>query len=296
MALPIEFLALTHIRQLEEIRNSKVLIVAASHLEIEMLPMLYEQLKKIGKVERLDVVIQCRGGVINGARRIALLLREFTKHLGFIVPHYCESSSTILTLAADEIIAGDLAIFSPIDPHLNGSNGAGDEAVSTFSSMDIKMFGAMCETWFDCDAQEAKKESLALLCNSIFPPSLTAFYRSTLELEQIAEELLLSTSSARNQTARKKIIEQLMFAYHSHNYAITAQELTEIGLNVRRDSRVEELGWAISKTLQKLIGGSLRGHVDEPWNDVLLASTEGVVIRQKKNDGFMPLWSNGIIL
>ncbi|MEW6731012.1 MAG: hypothetical protein AB1489_06725 [Acidobacteriota bacterium] len=290
MPQPIIFPAQNHIRKLEALRNSRVLVFAASHLEIEILPALYEQLCEISRVERLDVVIQCRGGVVNGARRIILLLRQFTDHLGLIVPHYCESSSTILSLAANEIVAGELAIFSPIDPHLNGSSGSGDNAVSTFSCLDIKMFGKMSQDWFGIHSDEARIESLSLLCQSIFPPALTAFYRTALELEQIGTELLKYQLPEQSEEYRQQIIRQLMYGYHSHNYAITRDEMAALGLKLRRDPETEQLAWEMSRMLHTIVGGGLRQSLEEPWYDVLLASRDSVKVRQKQNDGFVPQW------
>ncbi|MGH8052063.1 MAG: SDH family Clp fold serine proteinase [Arenimonas sp.] len=290
MPQQLGFTALEKIKELEALRNSRVLVFAASHLEIEILPVLYEQLLEIGKVERLDVVLQGRGGVVNGARRIALLLRQFTDHLGFIIPHYCESSCTILALAADEIVAGDLAIFSPIDPHLHGSVGAEGE-VSAFSCLDIKLFSEMSADWFGVSSEEARLQSLSILCNSIFPPTLTGFYRTTLELKQIGEELLKFQLPEKSNEFRQAIITKLMFGYHSHNYAITGHQMEEIGLNIRRDHEVEKLAWDISKVLQGMVGGGLRQSADEPWNDVLLVCSDSMKIRQKRNDGFIPSWT-----
>jgi hypothetical protein len=284
----LDFPALIQIKKLEALRSSRVLIMAATHLEIEILPMLYEQLREIGKVERLDVILQCRGGVVNGARRIALLLRQFTDQLCFIVPHYCESSCTILTLAANEIIAGDLAIFSPVDPHLHGGDGQND--VSTFSCMDIKSFGQMSKDWFGISSDDVRMQSLSLLCNSIFPPTLTAFYRTTLELQQIGEELLMYQLPEKSEEFRRGIINKLMFGYHSHNYAITRFEMEAIGLNLRREPEVEQLAWEVSKVLQAMVGRGLGQSDDDSWNDVLLASTDSMKVRQKQVGGFIPRW------
>ena len=75
--------------ELELYRNSRVLVLSASQLDMGLLPKLYEQLLAIGQTKRLDVVLQCHGGEVNAARRIALLLRQFTAHLTVIVPYYC---------------------------------------------------------------------------------------------------------------------------------------------------------------------------------------------------------------
>ena len=274
-----------HLRALELARDSRAIVLAASHLDMELLPALYELCQGIGRVPRLDVVLHGRGGIVNAARRIALVLRQHARHLSFIVPFHCESAATLLTLGADEIIAGDLALFSPIDPQLDGAEGG------ALSSLDIKRFGDMARQWFGVDASEARQQSLALLCGSIFPPSLTAFYRTTLELAQIGEELLAWQLPDAKQEARRAIVEQLVNGYHSHNYALTREELAGLGLTMARDAQAERLGWLISTQLQASIGGALRSAPDQPWNDALLASRDGVQLRCQRPGGFAPLWS-----
>lgn len=284
-----QFRALEHIAAIEALRDSRVLVMAASTLEIELLPALYEQCRAIGHTRRLDVVLQSRGGVVNGARRLALLLRQFTHHLGFIVPHYCESSATLMVLAADEIIAGDLAIFSPIDPQLHGGTGA-DGGDSMVSCLDIRRFGDMGRDWFGAESAQAQEQALSLLCGSIFPPALTAFYRSAQEVEQIAGELLRHQLPGHDDARRKAAVQQLMYGYHSHNYAITGGELERMGLNVRRNEAVEEHAWRISQALHGVVGRGACETPDEPWNDALLATRDGVRVRSKRSGGFVSPW------
>jgi len=276
------------IKQIETLRDSKVLVFAASHLELELLPNLYEQLKQIGKVDKLDVVIHCRGGEVNAARRIALLLRDFCQQLSFIVPYYCQSSGTILTLAADEILAGELAMFSPIDPHLHGGSAA--EEASSISCQDIRMMGEMSQDWFGVDANEARQQSLALLCESIFPPTLTAFYRTTLELQTIAEQLLQFQHPDKTVDERIAIIDKLLFGYHSHDYGITSQEMSALGLNCLHDEQVMRSAWQISQQIQQTVGGGLRNDRSEPWTDVLFACSQSYRYRRKQADEFNPTW------
>ncbi|ACV26981.1 SDH family Clp fold serine proteinase [Kangiella koreensis] len=281
------FNSISQMKRIETIRQSKLLVLACSNLDQEIIPKLYSHLKLIGHVKHLDVLIHSRGGVVNAARRIALLLRKFTDKLSFIVPYYCESSGTILALSADEIISGDMAIFSPIDPHLSGSSGGGGE--STLSFLDIKQFGDMCERWFGVDAAKANEEQVSLLCNSIFPPTLTAFYRITQEAEQIADELL--SNQLTNVGIRKKVIGKLMHGYNSHHYAITTDEMYDMGLNIIRDGEVEDLAWVISEEIQATVGGSLRHSVDDPWVDTMILSSEKGYVRYNQPDGLAPRWN-----
>lgn len=274
-----------YIRQLESLRQSRVLVLAASHLDIELLPALFDQCTDIGRCARLDVVLHGRGGVVNAARRIALLLRRHTEHLAFIVPFHCQSSATLLTLCADEIIAGELAQFSPIDPQLNGADG------SAFSGLDIQHFGAMAETWFGLEPAQTRAESLALLCQSVFPPSLTAFYRTTLELAQIGEELLAWQLPGQDAQFRRQIVATLMSGYHSHNYALDGADLEKLGLRVRRNDQVEQAAWQVSKLVQASVGGALRNAPDEAYNDALFATRDSVMVRRKRPGGMGADWS-----
>lgn len=276
------------IKQIEALRESKVLVFAASHLELELLPNLYEQLTGYGKVEKLDVVLHCRGGEVNAARRIALLLRDFCEQLSFIVPYYCQSSGTVLTLAADEIIAGELAIFSPIDPHLYGESAS--ENASSISCQDIRVIGQMSQDWFGIDAEEAKQQSLALLCDNIFPPTLTAFYRTTLELQAIAEQLLQYQLPELGSEDRLAMIKQLLYGYHSHTYAITAAEMKSIGFKCQNHEQVLKLAWKISQQIQQTVGGGLRTASSDPWHDAWLVSSLGQQLRCRQSEQFMPQW------
>jgi hypothetical protein len=277
---------LEHIGTLERMRGSTVLVLAASHLDLELLPALYEHCRAFGRVKRLDVVLHGRGGIVNAARRIALLLRSHAEHLSFIVPFHCQSAATLLTFCADEIVAGELALFSPIDPQLGGADG------SSFSGLDIKLFGDMAAKWFGLDGEQARTESLALLCNSIFPPSLTAFYRTSLEIEQIAHELLATRRDAAGSDDAH-LVRQLMAGYHSHNYAVTGAELAALGLPVRHDAAVEEPAWEISTLLQAAIGGAQRASEEAPWHDALLATRAGVRLRRRHAALLAPEWVDG---
>lgn len=67
---------LPFIEAIEQARSSTALVLGASSMDTELLPALYETLGEIGRVERLDVVLHCRGGMVSGARRVALLLHE----------------------------------------------------------------------------------------------------------------------------------------------------------------------------------------------------------------------------
>ncbi len=277
---------------LERARTGRVLILAASVLDSEILPHLYEVLREIGKTERLDVVLYGRGGEINAARRIALLFHEFTENLCFLVPYHCQSSYTVLTLSGHEVIASDLATFSPIDPRLNTIEGNNADNIQELDSENVRLFSEMCQNWFDLDIQqeEIRMQLLASVASSIFPTTLTSLYRSTLELKSIAAELLKFQLPNESDQHRNDIINRFLFGYHSHSYAITRADLIQIGLKVARNETVEALAWQVAKKLNAVIGGGVRQTPQDPRNDVLLATSSHVYVRQRHIDVISPIW------
>lgn len=280
----------SQIKAIEKSRQSKVLLFACSNVEIDLLPTVYETLNEIGHTERLELVLYCRGGVVNAARRFMLLLHEFTDQLSVLVPHHCESSGTIMTLGAHEVIAGPLALFSPIDPLLSAVSSQEDGAPGAISAQDIRLFGEMARNWFRLDERDACVQSLSMLAGSIFPTTLTSFYRSTMELQEISEQLLAFQLPEESTENRSKIIDQLLFGYHSHGYFLTGEELKQIGLKVRRSPEIESLIWSLAKWISNVVGGGLRKSPDDSWNDTLIATADVIRIRQRQPKSISPNW------
>jgi hypothetical protein len=276
--------------ELEAKGQGRVIVFGATNLDIDLLPPLYETLRGIGRADRLDVVVFCRGGSVNAARRIALLLHEFTDRLRFIVPHYCESAATLMVLAAREIVAGPLAVFSPTDPHLTSAEGGRDGSPSALSSQDIRLFRQMSQDWFGMDQQQAQERALSLLCESIFPTTLTSLYRCTREVQSISNELLALHLPDSATAQRAKIADTLLFDFHSHTYALTRDDLARIGLPVARDTDIEAAAWEIACHVRARIGAGSRQSLEGDWYDALLATRDSGMRRRRSHDAIASVW------
>ncbi len=143
----------------------------------------------------------------------------------------------------------------------------------------IRLFSKMSADWFGVSARDVGGELLASLVNSIFPTTLTSLYRSTLELQAIAGELLAYQLPDETPQHRSAIIETLLFGFHSHAYALTGTNLAEMGLAVTRDRQLEHDSWAIARTLEATLGGAVRRSACDPRSDVLLATRYMTVMR-----------------
>lgn len=86
-----------------------------------------DQLSNIGS-EDIDVIIETPGGVAEVVEDFVKLIRKHHKHLGIIVPGTAKSAGTIFTMAADEILMGELSSVGPIDAQIfsNGKRFSAD--------------------------------------------------------------------------------------------------------------------------------------------------------------------------
>jgi hypothetical protein len=277
------------LREIEAHGGGPALAFAASRLDIDLLSSLYEVLRGIGRVPRLQVVVQCRGGETNAARRIALLLHEFADEVVFVVPHFCESAGTVMALGAHRIVAGPLSIFSPIDPHLSAE--AGGRGPSSMSVQDLRQFWRMARDWFDLDEAAARAFALQALGQSIFPTTLTSFHRCALEVQAMGEELLALHMGDRPADARAAIVDTLLHGFHSHTHALTRDDLRRIGLPVASDPVLEEAAWALVRDLRGHVGPDTRGDEESPWFDAALVTATQAVRRQRDFQVPAPRWS-----
>lgn len=282
------------IADIETRRDSRVVVLAASHLDLDLLPTLCDAIAAIGSAPRLDVVLRIRGGAVDAARRIASLLAGATDRLGAIVPDRCQSAGTILVLAAHEIVAGPCAIFSPVDPALQELSAADSSGgPGSISTEDIRRLPEVLREWFGRSEQQADAEAIAALNGAIFPPTLTAFYRATREVETICHELLRERLGANSTAIAEGIVTRLMHGYHSHGFPLSGKDLADLGLPITRDEAVEAAAWRIAGTLRDSIGGAAREDERDDWFDACIATRETCLLRRTGPKRMMPRWEAG---
>ena len=217
--------------ELEHLRGNRVLLYAGL-INDDCLPVLYEYLRSRGRVERLDLVLSTIGGAPTAARRLALLLRDYTKHLTILVPHRARSAGTLLCLGADELVLGPMAELGPLDAQVGSAGQPPPDAPGVISVQDIRAFRQMAEEWFGVDRDEDRLQVLALLAQRVFPASLSAFYRFDRMVRQIAEELLNYQLPDADREPRQRIIDQLVGGYQAHDYVLSRADASRLGLRV----------------------------------------------------------------
>lgn len=280
------------IATIEANRDSRVVVLAASNLDLELLPMLFETLHATGDVPRLDVLLHVRGGAIDAARRIGLLLASASEQLGVIVPFYCQSAGTIVALAAQEIVAGPLAIFSPIDPQLQAAVGDG---IGALSSEDIRRYPEMARAWFDQEGPQAASEAFTALSHALFPPTLTAFYRADEEVAIICRELLALHMEGERARLIEPLVAKLMHGFPSHTFPLSGHDLAALGLPIARHGATEASAEVISRMLRSSVGGGARAGEQDDWFDACIATRDSCQLRRIGPGLMMPVWESGRI-
>lgn len=281
-----------YLEEIEQLRSGRVLIIAATVLDLDLLPIVHDRLREIGRAERLDVLLYCRGGRIGAARRIAMLLNGFTDHLAFLIPDRCESAGTILALSGREIVAGPAAVFTPVDPQLEAES-PGARQPAAMGAEDVRLFGEMAERWFGVAADEAGAGALSILSANIFPTTLSAFYRATLEAESVCAELLALGSPEASPEARAATVSALLRGYHSHSFPLAPCDLGRLGLPVVAGPAVDAPAGEIARALRAGIGPRARKDEAEGWTDALVASCTGSTARRRLPGAPGATWEDG---
>ena len=204
----------------------------------------YEHLRSTGRVPRLDLVLATTGGPATAARRLALLLHEYTDHLTILVPYRARSSGTLLCLAAHELVLGPLAELGPLDPQIAAAGPPPPGQPAVLSAEDLRAFRAMARDWFGVDRPEDRLQVLALVAQRVFPGTLGAFYRAERLVRSIAAELLALQLPDAEPAARDAIVEELVTGRHAHDDVITRGQARALGLRVSYpDAEQEDLLW-----------------------------------------------------
>lgn len=240
--------------QLEYLRQRKVLLYMGEDrapfpklLDEEDATILYEGLRNHARLDRLDLVINTSGGNVTAVRKLLQILHAATAHLTILVPYKARSAGTILCLGAHSVVLTPLAELSPIDPQMKGV-GIQVGRPAQLSSEDIVSFRAMAQHWFDIRGEEHALSLLKILCERMFPPSLTQFFRAEQLVRQVALEALCFQLPDAHAQARQHIVDQLINGYADHSYPLTCSDLRELGLQVAEALPEEErLLWSLWK-------------------------------------------------
>ncbi|MFB9903701.1 SDH family Clp fold serine proteinase [Allokutzneria oryzae] len=214
------------IDRLERSRGRPLAVIAVQSLEPELVPILARCLRAQGRVPALDLLLNTFGGKVDVARRLALLVREYTDDLTVLVADHARSAGTLLCLAADRLELGPASSLGPLDPHLSQISATSTAGPHHISTAELRAFTTFAQEW--CGLQEGAERAFATVSQRIFPSTVGALLRAERHMLAIIGEL--AARQVPDPDARERLAARLVTCYHSHDHDITRAEAGSLGL------------------------------------------------------------------
>ncbi len=156
----------------------------------------------------IDLILHTPGGLVLATEQIARALIRHPAKVTVFVPHYAMSGGTMLALAADEIVMDANAVLGPVDPQLG--NMAAASLLKVVEQKPIEKIDDQTLVMADLS-----RKAIA---------QVQRFVRTLLQDEvpqrKIAPENI------------ERIIETLTTGQVTHDYPVTVEEATDLGLPV----------------------------------------------------------------
>ena len=249
------------INELQDRRDSRVIVYfcgdrtgAASQIGDDAVRPMYEHLLAFGdeKVPKIDLFLYSRGGVVDVPWRIVSMIREFGERWGALVPYRAQSAATLITLGADEIVLGRKGELGPIDPIMNLTDPAGNEA--PINVEDIMAYLEFIRKRAGLSDQASLTAALAALAEKIPPVALGGIHRAHSHIRAVAQKMLSSHAQPMEDQKQNAVIETLAERTYAHGHAIGRREARDIGLPIaQHDQEVERLMWDLYRQYEDVM-------------------------------------------
>ncbi|BAZ39488.1 hypothetical protein NIES4101_54410 [Calothrix sp. NIES-4101] len=217
----VEFKRFRSLQQFQQERNSRVILLIHRQESISLLGIpisryiTIEDSEQILRAIRLtpadvpiDLILHTPGGLVLATEQIARALIRHTAKVTVFVPHYAMSGGTMLALASDEIVMDANAVLGPVDPQLGNF-----PAASIIKVVEDKPI--------------AEVDDQTLIMADLSRKAIQQVQRfvRTLLKDSIPKQKVLPENI-------EAIIDALTTGRVTHDYPITVEEATEMGLPV----------------------------------------------------------------
>ncbi|MGQ9845225.1 MAG: SDH family Clp fold serine proteinase [Caldisericia bacterium] len=242
------------IQEIENLRNSKVLVYFLglnSTIAQDAVEVIYNNLRRIGKVKKIDLFLHTTGGFLEVPLKIVEIIREFTEKFSVLIPYRAHSAGTLLALGADEIVMGKMAELTPVDPQtrspLNPKGVKGEPL--PVSIQDLNSFFDFLEI----KGIKEKESIMNTLLDNLHPLVIGSTYRSLNLIRHTMERLLIYSDYSLEE--KNKIVELLSNRLPSHTYLITRNEAKEILKDkiLFSDENLEMLMWNLYSVYMSML-------------------------------------------
>jgi hypothetical protein len=251
------------IQKIEQLRSSRVItyfLVTGTQIAPDAMPSLYEQLRRVGHQEKIDLWIHSHGGATEVPWRMVQMLRCYCKSLGVLVTEVAQSAATHVALGADEIVMGPFSLLSPVDPArqhpllpkgIDLNDPGADEKPFPVSVQDLKHAVAFVkrEAGEAGLTGDAYARVISVLFEKVHPLAIGAIEQSY-ELSKLITRRMLSTHMDEKAEADEieRLTDELCDAYKSHGFPIGLSEADRLGLKVTRaDEKLYNAMWDLKR-------------------------------------------------
>lgn len=217
----VEFRRYSALQQFQRERQSRVILLIHRQESISLLGIpisryiTIEDSEQILRAIRLtppdvpiDLILHTPGGLVLATEQIARALIRHPAKVTVFVPHYAMSGGTMLALAADEIVMDPNAVLGPVDPQLGNF-----PAASIIKVVEEKPIS-------EVDDQTLIMADLARKATQQVQRFVRTLLKDTVPNEKVKPENI------------ENIIEALTTGRVTHDYPITVEEATEMGLPI----------------------------------------------------------------
>ncbi|MBW4506509.1 MAG: hypothetical protein KME64_08370 [Scytonematopsis contorta HA4267-MV1] len=217
----IEFRRFRALNEFQRGRNSRVILLIHRQESISLLGIpisryiTIEDSEQILRAIRLtppdvpiDLILHTPGGLVLATEQIARALIRHTAKVTVFVPHYAMSGGTMLALAADEIVMDANAVLGPVDPQLGNY-----PAASLIKVVEDKPIS-------EVDDQTIIMADLARKATQQVQRFVRTLLKDSMPKQKVQPENI------------ENIIEALTTGRVTHDYPITVEEATEMGLPI----------------------------------------------------------------
>lgn len=247
------------IKKIEQKRGSKIITYITSdrqgpvnaRVAMDIIPVISEQLRKIGKVDKIDFFLYTAGGDTMVPWRLVSMIREYCDTFSVLVPYKAHSAGTMIALGADEIVMSDLSEISPIDPStanvFNPSDLNNPQVKIPISVEDVIAYFDLAKNKFGIKNDEDLTKIFNKFTESnpqIHPLALGNVNRTHNLIRLIAKRLLKSHKDPMKEEQIDKVVEFFTEKLYSHQYFIGRKEAKEeLGVKsiVEADTELSDL-------------------------------------------------------
>jgi Serine dehydrogenase proteinase len=215
---------------------------------------MYAQVRKIGKVSKIDLFLYSRGGAVEVPWRIVTMLREYCSELGVLIPYRAHSAATMIALGCDHIVMGGKAELGPIDPALSRiTQDSGTAVKEEIRVEDIMSYVDFLKEKAGLSDQAALAGNIRILGEKL-TPWLGTIYRTHSHIRMVASKLLGCHAKQLDKKRVKAVIDALAQKTYSHGHAIGRNEAQNLGLPVSKpNQQLEDLMWQLMEEYEAVM-------------------------------------------